>query len=186
MNITIVKAQDSIATQNIPEFQVSEKAEVMFSEINTQELDSSLIKDNNTNNIGSFLAKNSAITLRSYGVAGISSISMRGGNSNHVAVIWNGFNIQDPLNGGINFFQSSTNFIDEASVQYGGSSAAFGSGAIGGVIHLNNKPTFNNKLYGSALFKTGSFGLNAQHVQIGFGNNKISSQIRVFQNKNSE
>ncbi len=176
-------AQDSIPTQNIPEFQVSEKVEIMFSEINTQSIDSTILRNNNTNNLGSLLAKNSAITLRAYGVTGISSISMRGGNSNHVAVMWNGFNIQDPLNGGVNFFQSSSNFTDAINIQYGGSSSAFGSGAVGGVIHLDNKPKFNNSFFGSTMLKTGSFGLNAQHLQFGYGGKKLSSQVRVFHSK---
>jgi|GEM_PF-538463 len=182
---SFTQAQDSTSihsTQELPEFSVSEKLDKMFSKINTQEIDSHVLQSNNTNNLATLLSKNSAVTIKSYGVTGLSSISMRGGNSNHTAVVWNGFNIQDPLNGGFNFASSSTNFVDAINVQHGGSSTAFGSGAIGGTIHLDNQPIFNNKLFGSVSHKIGSFGLNATTIELGHSKQKIATRLRFFRN----
>jgi outer membrane cobalamin receptor len=171
---------DSIKTLELPEFSVSGKLDKMYSKINTQTIDSIVLAQNATNNLSTLLSKNSAVTIRSYGVTGLSSISMRGGNSNHTAVLWNGFNLQDPLNGGFNSSATSINLIDEVNIQYGGSSTAFGSGAIGGTIHLNNIAQFNRKINGSVLYKNGSFGLNSINASIGFGGKKIASRLRLY------
>jgi iron complex outermembrane recepter protein len=176
---TSIYSQDTTA-HLLPEFSVSEKLDKMLSKVNNQEIDSSTIANYNTSNLSTLLSKNSAITVRSYGVTGISSVAMRGGNSNHTAVLWNGFNLQDPLNGGFNFSSSSSNLVDKVNIQHGGSSAAFGSGAVGGTIHLDNTPLFNNKLYGSILYKNGSFGLNSTNIEIGHGGKKLASRIRIY------
>ena len=183
ITVEFVYSQDSIpssVTHLLPVFSMSEKLDKMLSNVNTQEIDSATMANHNTANISTLLAKNSAVTIREYGVTGISSVAMRGGNANHTAVLWNGFNIQDPLNGGFNFSSSTCNIIDNINIQYGGSSAAFGSGAIGGTIHLNNTPLFNNKIFGSALVKNGSFGLNSSQLEVGHGGNKFSTRIRVY------
>jgi iron complex outermembrane receptor protein len=176
-------SQDTInsnKTLELPEFSISEKLDKMYAKINTQQIDSTVIENNATNNLATLLSENSAVTIRSYGVSGLSSVSMRGGNSNHTAVLWNGFNLQDPLNGGYNFSSSTVNLIDEINVQYGGGSSAYGSGAIGGTIHLNNKPMFNKKLNGSILYTNGSFGFNSINTKIGFGSKKLSTRLRLF------
>ncbi|MCB0409198.1 MAG: TonB-dependent receptor plug domain-containing protein, partial [Flavobacteriales bacterium] len=175
-------AQDSLSNKTflLPEFSVSEKLDKMLSKINTQEIDSQLISYHNTGNLSTLISKNSAVSIRSYGVTGISSVAIRGGNANHTAVLWNGFNIQDPLNGGFNFSTSTSNFVDDINIQYGGTSAAFGSGAVGGTIHLNNTAIFNRNIYGSVLYKSGSFGLQSSQFEAGFGNNKIASRVRFF------
>ncbi len=175
-------AQDSLSNKTflLPEFSVLEKLDKMLSKINTQEIDSQLIYYYNTENLSTLISKNSGVSIRSYGVTGISSVAMRGGNANHTAVLWNGFNIQDPLNGGFNFSSSTSNFVDDINIQYGGTSAAFGSGAVGGTIHLNNTAIFNRNVYGSVLHKSGSFGLQSSQLEAGFGNNNIASRVRIF------
>ncbi|RLD73610.1 MAG: hypothetical protein DRJ10_17625, partial [Bacteroidetes bacterium] len=47
--------------------------------------------------LAELFANSSGIAIKSYGVSGLSSASIRGTNTNHIAVLWNGFNIQDPL-----------------------------------------------------------------------------------------
>ncbi|MCB0402139.1 MAG: TonB-dependent receptor plug domain-containing protein [Flavobacteriales bacterium] len=172
--------QDSTQRYALPEFRFSAKPELMFDAVNTQQLDSSILNRYSTDNIAVVLSENSAATIRSYGVAGISSVSLRGGNANHTAVIWNGFNLQDPLNGGFNFAQSSSNLIDNISIQYGGGSTVYGSGAVGGVILLDNQAAFNRPFTATALARTGSFGMQGYQLQFGHGTKKISTRLRLF------
>ena len=164
----------------LPEFSIAEKLDKMYSKINTHQLDSAVLANSASSSLATLLAKNSAVTIRSYGATGLSSVSMRGGNSNHTAVLWNGFNIQDPLNGGYNFSSSNVSFIDKVSIQHGGSSSAFGSGAIGGTVHLTNSPVFNKKLYGSGSYSYGNYGLSSTNLKIGSGSKKFATSIRVF------
>ena len=178
-----VFAQDTSITKKthiLPEFSIAKKVDKMYSNINTQEIDSSIISNNSYESLSSILSKNSAVTIRSYGATGLSSISMRGGNENHTAILWNGFNIQDPLYGGFNASLSTLNLVDKIAIQHGGSSSAYGSGAIGGAIHLNNVPLFNKKLYGSAEYSYGSFGLHSTSITLGIGGKKLATRIRLF------
>ena len=180
---SFASAQDTTSTSKtlqLPEFSISEKLDNIYSKINTQQIDSAVLAQNATTNLSILLSKNSAVTVRAYGVSGLSSVSMRGGNSNHTAVVWNGFNLQDPLNGGFNFSSTTVNFIDEINVQYGGGSTAYGSGAIGGTIHLNNTPIFNKQLNASIQYKLGSFGLKTINTSVGYGGKKIASKLRLY------
>lgn len=169
-------------THVLPIFSISNKVDKMHSYINTQKIDSTLLANNSSENLSSILAKNSAVTVRSYGATGLSSISIRGGNENHTAILWNGFNLQDPLYGGFNASLSTINLIDNLSIQYGGSSSAYGSGAIGGAIHLNNSPVFNRKYYGSIQYTGGSFGFHSTSAELGTGGKRFATRIRLFRN----
>jgi vitamin B12 transporter len=175
--------QDSSITKKthvLPAFTISKKIDKMYSNINTQKIDSSILSNNSSESLSTILAKNSAVTIRSYGATGLSSISLRGGNENHTAILWNGFNLQDPLYGGFNTSLSTVSLIDNISIQHGGGSSAYGSGAVGGTIHLTNTPIFNRKYYGSIQYTGGSFGLHSTALEIGSGGKNFASRIRLF------
>ncbi len=146
----------------------------------TQNISKVALKTYSTSSLNELLSKTANITIKQYGASGISSVSMRGGNANHTAVLWNGFNLQDPLNGEFNLAQSSLNIVDEISVNYGGNSALFGSGAVGGIIALNNKAKFNSGLAGSIQQSVGSFGKTNTLASISYGNKKLFFKTRAF------
>ena len=72
------------------------------------------------------------------------------------------------------------NFVDELSIEYGGGSALWGSGAIGGVIALNNQSNFDNKLSLQSQTAIGSFGDFQQQLNFKIGNQKFQSSTRLF------
>ncbi len=131
-------------------------------------------------NLADILEYTSGISIKTYGVSGIASASIRGTNSNHIAVLWNGFNIQDPLTSGLGLSLIPNSFVDDISVQYGGSSSLFGSGAIGGVIHLNNKADFNKGFKTELNSSYGSFNRYYLGLNLAFSNKNINSRIKTF------
>lgn len=141
---------------------------------------SSLLSQNLSENIATFLSQQSGIFIKSYGVSGLAAPSTRGTNFGHTAIIWNGFNIQSPMNGGLDLALLPISLVDDIKMQYGGSSALFGSGSIGGTLHLDNQPKFETKLYGIVGGKIGSFNNVAQYSKIGFGTKKTATSFNFF------
>ena len=146
----------------------------------TQQIEKISLITYSTNTLNDLLSKNTNITINQYGVSGLSSVSMRGGNANHTAVLWNGFNLQDPSNGAFNLSLSSVNMIDQINIHYGGNSALFGSGAIGGMIQLNNIANYNSGIKLSAQQSFGSFGKQSSLFNMSYGTSKLFFRTRVF------
>ena len=178
-----VEAQTDSVSVLIREVQITSRIERLSSKNNFQNINSTLIKLNYGESLGTLLAKNANISIKQYGVSGISTLSIRGGNSYHTALVWNGFNLQDALTGGVNFTLLPVHIADEILVKYGGSSTIYGSGAIGGSILLKNNVNFNSPLQSETDFLLGSFGKINFSEQISFGTKKLSVLAKVFYQK---
>jgi vitamin B12 transporter len=72
------------------------------------------------------------------GSGGVTSVFMRGTNSNHTKVFIDGIDISDPSNatGAFDFGQLTTQDIERVEVLRGPQSGLYGSDAIGGVINI--------------------------------------------------
>ena len=90
----------------------------------------------------SLLEFNSGIYMKEHGVGGVSSPSFRGTSSQQTAVVWNGININSQLLGQTDFNTVSTRSFESIDIKAGGGSVLYGSGAIGGTVHLNNDLQF--------------------------------------------
>ncbi len=90
----------------------------------------------------SLLEFNSGIYMKEHGVGGVSSPSFRGTSSQQTAVVWNGININSQLLGQTDFNTVSTRSFESIDIKAGGGSVLYGSGAIGGTVHLNNSLQF--------------------------------------------
>ncbi|MFT3739834.1 MAG: TonB-dependent receptor [Breznakibacter sp.] len=127
-------------------------------------VDSSVIRTYQTSSLSQLLGDATGVSVRSYGPAGMASVSMRGGGAAHTAVIWNGLNLQSPMNGGVNLSVIPVGLINHVDVQYGGSGTLYGAGNMSGAIHLSN-PNMgkqpNHFIFGVTLGSFGSLGINA-------------------------
>ena len=91
------------------------------------------------------LRNNTGIYFRENGPGGVSSASFRGTNAAQTAVVWNGINLNSQLTGQTDFNTISTRNYDNLDVRAGGGSIIYGSGAIGGSVHLNNDISFGKR-----------------------------------------
>jgi len=86
-----------------------------------------------------------SIYFKENGFGMVSSASFRGTTAQQTAVVWNGININSQFLGQTDFNLINTQNISEVLVRPGGGSSQFGTGAIGGVVYLNNQLAVNKK-----------------------------------------
>jgi outer membrane cobalamin receptor len=145
-----------------------------------QRINSIDLETYSTSNLSELFSEITPISIKSYGVSGLSNISLRGMNTKHTAVLWNGANLQSSMNGGVDMNSFPTFLIDEISIQYGGSSALFGSGAIGGIIHLISAPQFEKGIDVSYSQNIGSFSNFFEGLKFNFSNSNLASSTRIY------
>jgi len=110
--------------------------------LNHEKIDSLSLTYYRTSSLASVLGDLTPIFIKSYGVGSLSTISFRGTAAHHSGVYWNGFNL-NPANIGmsdLSLFPLA--FFESVEILYGGASSLYGSGNIGGGLHLKNLPAF--------------------------------------------
>ena len=131
--------------------------------------------------LSNLLMQYSAVNVRSYGPSGLSTASLRGAGSNHAAVFWEGINLQSSMNGSLNLTLVPMSFIDEVSLQFGGAGALYGSGTLGGAIHLESDGTQSSLGWHGQLYQqVGSFGQRYTGINAGYRTEKWSTYARWF------
>ncbi|PHN92527.1 TonB-dependent receptor [Maribacter sp. 6B07] len=163
-------------------------------------LQDSIIQRTN-GSLTSLLAFNSNIYFKENGFGMVSSPAFRGTNASHTAVIWNGININSQLNGQVDFNTINPFNYNSISIRSGGGSVQYGSGAIGGSIHLNSdllfKEHFDNQVsigYGSYKTKkinfNQSYGSRLMSYSLGVNYNASDNNYKYLntgeENKNGE
>ena len=130
----------------------------------------------------SLLAFNSNIYFKENGFGMVSSPAFRGTNASHTAVVWNGININSQLNGQVDFNTINPFNYNSISIRSGGGSVQYGSGAIGGSIHLNNDLLFKEHFDNQVSIGYGSFQTKKINYNQTFGSRLISYSLGVNYN----
>ena len=107
--------------------------------------------------LGSVLQFRSPLYFKENGMGMVSSASFRGTTASQTAVLWNGININSQFNGQVDFNTVNTVGIDQIAIRGGGGSVIYGTGAIGGTVHLNNRLFFDEGLKNELFLLYGSF-----------------------------
>jgi vitamin B12 transporter len=134
-------------------------------------------------NLADLLSAESSLFVKSYGLGSLATSSFRGGNASQTAVLWNGFSLNSSMNGVVDFSLIPSSFFNEITIQYGGESAQWGNGALGGSIHLNNKSEFGKGNTYSVGASLGSFGLNTQSLKTNISRDKLSFSLALFRSQ---
>ncbi|PKP33066.1 MAG: hypothetical protein CVU00_11055 [Bacteroidetes bacterium HGW-Bacteroidetes-17] len=150
---------------------------------NIQKIDSLVIANYNNQSFAELLTAQSLVSINSYGSAGLASPSIRGGGTNHTAVIWNGVNIQSPMNGGTNMALFPVSMIGDVTIQFGGSGTLVGSGAMSGAIHLESLDLFQKENQVFLSLGSGSFGAKNLNAGVNIGMDKLAASLRFYHNE---
>ena len=135
-----------------------------------------------TSNLSELIMQNTPIFIKEYGRGAMATASFRGTAPSHTQVSWNGISLNSPMLGMVDFSTIPVYFTDNVSLLHGSGSLSEKSGALGGVVKLENSTDWQNKFSGRLLTGTGSYGTKDEFFQINGGNKKIQSQTRAYYN----
>ena len=134
------------------------------------------------NSVTDLLEQYSLAGVRNYGVGGLATVSQRGYTPVQTQILWNGFYINDPMNGLIDFSLIPANFLNSLELSAGNSSSAYGNAAAGGTIYLDS----SHKQSGISAWQTiGSFGKSVTGASAGWNEGKWHAGA-MFQIEDSE
>jgi vitamin B12 transporter len=179
-------ASKSIAQKDsvhvIKQFEIVSEIRVIYHNqgLKTEKLDSTFLANSLNLSTAEVLNRMSSVYIKSYGGAGLASSSFRGGSANHTAVLWNGFNLQSPVTGMIDLSLLPAGLFNAMSLQYGGKSATWGSGAIGGAIHLQSKSNFNEGTQVKIFTGAGSFNEKSMLLSANYSNVKFANSTKLY------
>ena len=150
-------------------------------EIGTQQtkFDSVILKENISLSMADVLTFNSAIFVKSYGRATLSTVAFRGTSPSHTQVSWNGMRLNSPMLGMTDFSMIPSYFIDDASLLHGTSSVNETGGGLGGAIKLSTKPAEADGFSLQYIQGAGSFKTFDEFLRLTYGNNHWQLSTRA-------
>ena len=125
---------------------------------------------------------NTPIYFKENGLGMVSSPSFRGTTASQTAVLWNGININSQFNGQLDFNTVNTGAYSEISVRGGGGSVVYGTGAIGGSVHLNTRLVFKENLEHNLFLQYGSYDTRDARYNFNLGSDRWSLNIALARN----
>ncbi len=130
------------------------------------------------------LSNNTPIFVKNYGPGALQTTTFRGGNASQTAILWNGLNIQNSMLGQTDLSNISGSLFNSVEIEYGGSSTLWGSGAMGGAVHLNNTHLFNSGVHSKLNTMISTIGSRSAFTDVGYSNSKFSFALKAFVVKN--
>ncbi len=169
-------------TIQLSEANLSDSHLLRFTETQKKTVLSDLVLQRNGSSLSSLLNFNSLIYIKESGAGMVASPSFRGTTASQTAVIWNGININSQFLGQSDLNVLNSLAYDSFVIKPGGGSIAYGSGAIGGSIHLNNELDFNKNLENDVLLNYGSFNTYGLNFRSRFSDDRFSFNLILGRN----
>ncbi|MBC8265608.1 MAG: TonB-dependent receptor [Flavobacteriales bacterium] len=164
-------AQTTLDTIYLPEVKLIEsKIQTHSIGSKTETISTILLGESKTQTLADFLTKNGSIFIKQYGA--LATPAFRGTAASHTLFLWNDIPLNSLSTGMIDMGLLPANCFDQLQVAYGGSSSIFGSGAIGGSIHLDNIVAFQKKQEIKLAYEVGSFGLKSRNLELKHANKR--------------
>ena len=169
-------------TIQLSEANLSDSHLLRFTETQRKTVLSDSVLQRNGASLSGLLNFNSLVYIKENGAGMVASPSFRGTTASQTAVIWNGININSRFLGQTDFNTVNPLGFDHLVIKPGGGSIAYGSGAIGGSVHLNNQMPFNKNTENEVLFQYGSFQNYGLNIRSRYSNEKISLNLILGRN----
>ena len=137
-------------------------------------VDSNKISDNKSYNLGDLLSTLTPLQIQSNGSMGSASGAfIRGCNSYHTSVNWNGFPIGSVTLGTTDLSLINIGAIQEIEVVKSSPGSVYGNGSFGGSVNLKNIPRWNNGFTIEYNFLKGSYSENYNYLNLSYGEKNI-------------
>ena len=177
----LISAQDDAAIK-LKEVVVSDRTLYSANKSQSIQVLNDSVISKNQSSLTNLLNFNSVLYFKEYGRGMLSTVSFRGTTASQTAVIWNGINVNSQLNGSADFNTFMAHDFNSVSIKAGGGSVSYGSGAIGGTVHLNNNLVFKNQFENDLRLDYGSFNTIGVNYKVNVSNKRWSTQVGFSRN----
>ncbi|MDE6081930.1 MAG: TonB-dependent receptor plug domain-containing protein, partial [Muribaculaceae bacterium] len=152
-----------------------------LSEIGVQKtvFDSVALKQSIAQSMADVLSYNSALFVKNYGRATLSTVSFRGTSPSHTQVTWNGMKLTSPMLGMTDFSTIPSFFVDRAALLHGTSSVNETGGGLGGAVRLSTVSGDTEGWRASYTQGIGSFSTFDEFARVSYGTEKWGFTTRV-------
>ena len=180
--VIVVSGQDTIV--ELSQVQISaSRLNTFTTGLKTLSIDSLTLETCKFDNLDEILGRETPLYIKSYGQGGLATIAFRGTAATHTGVYWNGIQLNPPNIRQFDLSLAQGAYFNSIQILSGGSGSLFGSGNIGGSIHLNNEPVFNRGFSASAGLTAGSFSdYGASAAAVVSGKKLFSSTSLLYKN----
>lgn len=180
LSLTAFSQNDTIMLENI-EISASYINNKVQQKTMERKIDTAVIKRLKTVSLSQLLIQHSPVFIKTYGPGGTASASFRGTTSSHTLVLWNGFQLNSPTLGEVDFSMIPVFFTDEVSLQWGSKTSA-NSGGLGGVVNIANSQKFNEGLILDARQTYGSFNTWGSYLTVGYSAKNFIARVKAYRN----
>ncbi len=130
--------------------------------------------------VGEDISTQTGAYFKEYGKGMLSSITYRGLGAAHTGVFFEGIPVNSSLNGQVDFNLLYPDGFNEIQFRTGGGGATFGSGAVGGSLHLDNELKYNKGISGNIRQEIASFDTYGTHLDAQFSDQKNALKASLY------
>lgn len=143
-------------------------------------IDSAALRESVAQSMADVLGYNSALYIKNYGRATLSTVTFRGTSPSHTQVTWNGMRISSPMLGTTDFSTIPSFFVDDARIVHGSSSLTDVGGGIGGLVKLATSPrSLPEGLSATYVQGAGSWQTFDEFVRVGMSRGCWQASVRA-------
>lgn len=172
--------QDTI-TLNVVDITAGRDATEQLHPLVMKKVDSLVLENKSTSNLSELLIQHSPVFIKTYGPGGVSTASFRGTTASHTLVLWNGFQLNAPTLGQVDFSTIPVFLADDIGLKWG-SGTSNNSGGLGGSVTIDNKTGFGKGLILDLKQTYGSFNTLGSFVTAGYCGKKVSFRVKAYRN----
>ena len=180
LSITVSAQNDTIMLENI-EISASYINNKVQQKTMERKIDTAIMKRLQTVSLSQLLIQHSPVFIKTNGPGGTASASFRGTTASHTLVLWNGFQLNSPTLGEVDFSMIPVFFTDEVSLQWGSKTSA-NSGGLGGVVNIANSQKFNEGLILDVRQTYGSFNTWGSYLTVGYSAKNFIARVKAYRN----
>lgn len=175
-----VHAQDTITLDavNVTANQVATEA---LKPLVSRKVDSLVLENKSTAALSELLIQHSPVFIKTYGPGGVSTASFRGTTASHTLVLWNGFQLNAPTLGQVDFSTIPVFLADDIDLKWG-SATSNNSGGLGGSVNIDSKTGFGKGLLLDLKQTYGSFNTLGSFLTAGYCGKNVSFRLKAYRN----
>ena len=175
-----LRAQDTVHLKTVEVVGERDRIEAVKPLV-SRKLDTIVLKAKSTSTLSDLLIQHSPVFIKTYGPGGVSTASFRGTTASHTLVLWNGFQLNAPTLGQVDFSTIPVFLVDDISLNWG-SGTSNNSGGLGGSINIDNSNHFGDGFLLDLKQTYGSFNTLGSFVTVGNYGKRFSFRVKAYRN----